>query len=155
MKPPVLGVALLLCCLPACQSTSPTDAGPALEAIVLRWQAALDQNQYAVARRLSAGNAREFVDYLNSFPHADSAVSAPTELLQLHCAVQGDSALCSFYVEDEVGEKIPDTLLLRKFKGDWLVYEVERFEVIPLDTLQEGDTEILFPPGDTIGGEME
>lgn len=78
-----------------------------------------------------------------------------TELLQLNCAVQGDSAVCSFFIEDEIGEKIPDTLVLKKIKGKWLVYTVESFEITPLDSLREGDENLLFPPSDSTDEEYE
>lgn len=115
----------------------------------------LDKNQYEEARKLSAGNALEFVDYLNSFPHADSFSTETSELLQLRCEVHGDSAICSFYIADEVGEKVPDTLVMKKIKGKWLVFTVESFEVTPLDSLREGDEEILFQPSDTSNQELE
>lgn len=146
MRSLTLGLAFLAGALIACRDTG-KDVLP--EEIVRQWQALLDQNRYEEARQLSAGNALQFVEYLNSFPHADSIAAEPTELLQLRCDVQGDSAVCSFYMEDEVGEKIPDTLVLKKVGGHWLVYEVERFEVTPLDSLREGDDKILFPPVDT------
>ncbi|HNM23806.1 MAG TPA: hypothetical protein PKL15_00195, partial [Saprospiraceae bacterium] len=74
---------------------------------------------------------------------------------QLHCIQQGDSAICSFYIEDEVGEKVPDTLVLKKIKGRWLVFTVESFKVTPLDSLREGDEDILFQPSDTTDPELE
>lgn len=153
MRPLALCAALLLL-FSSCQ---PDDAGAgnAPEAVLRQWQGLLDQNRFDEARLLSAGNALEFVDYLHSFPHVDSMPAETTELLQLNCAVQGDSAVCSFFIEDEIGEKIPDTLVLKKIKGKWLVYTVESFEITPLDSLREGDENILFPPSDSTDEEYE
>lgn len=153
MRPLALSTALLLCSLFACRNPSPPTTTP--EDVARNWQLLLDQNRYEEARLLSTGNAEAFVDYLGSFPHLDSFTLETTELLQLRCAVTGDSAVCSFFVEDEVGEKIPDTLLLKKIAGRWLVYEVERFQITPLDSLRDGDEDILFPPGDSLDEELE
>ncbi len=154
MRPLALCAFLLLCALQACNSDS-GDPSAAPEAVLRQWQSLLDQSRYEDARLLSAGNALEFVNYLNSFPHVDSFPSEPSELLQLHCEVRGDSAVCSYFIEDEVGEKIPDTLIMRKIKGKWLVFTVESFEVTPLDSLRNGDEDILFQPSDTTDQELE
>lgn len=154
MRPFALCASLLLFVLIACQS-DPAEAASSPESVLKQWQSLLDQNRYDEARQLSAGNALDFVDYLHSFPHVDSFPDVTTELLQLHCALQGDSAVCSFYIEDEVGEKVPDTLVLKKIKGRWLVFTVESFKVTPLDSLREGDENILFPPSDTTDEELE
>lgn len=153
MRPLALSATLLLCSLFACRNPSQPAATP--EDVVRNWQMLLDQNRYEEARALSAGNALAFVDYLGSFPHLDSFTLETTELLQLRCAVAGDSAVCSFFVEDEVGERIPDTLLLKKTGGRWLVYEVERFQITPLDSLRDDDEDILFLPSDSLDEELE
>ncbi|HNL38186.1 MAG: hypothetical protein U0U46_07360 [Saprospiraceae bacterium] len=154
MRPIALCASLLLFTLTACQS-DPAEVASSPENVLKQWQSLLDQNRYDEARQLSAGNALDFVDYLHSFPHVDSISTEATELLQLHCIQQGDSAICSFYIEDEVGEKVPDTLVLKKIKGRWLVFTVESFKVTPLDSLREGDEDILFQPSDTTDPELE
>ncbi len=124
------------------------------EAVVRLWQSYIDHNQFDSARLYSTELARSYIDFLDALAQGDSLETDETILYDLECAVQGDSAVCSYLIEGEMGEKVPDTLILHKIKGRWLVHRVEGFTVIPVDTLQPGDDQILFP-GDSTDVELE
>ena len=131
-----------------------THPEPAPEDVVQMWQSYIDHNQFDSARLYSTELARSYVDFLDALSQGDSTDTEDTRLYDLHCLVQGDSAICHYLIEGEMGEKIPDTLILQKVKGHWLVHRVEGFMVIPVDTLQPGDEEIIFP-SDSLDEELE
>lgn len=124
------------------------------EEVVRRWQDYIDRNKFDSARIYSTELARSYIDFLDAITQGDTTEITQTTLYELGCDIRGDSAVCHFLIEGEMGEKIPDTLILYKIKGRWLVHRVEGFTVIPVDTLQPGDEGILFP-GDSNDVEME
>jgi hypothetical protein len=121
------------------------DKGPAPDEVVRLWQDYIDRNQFDSARQLSTELARSYVDFLDALTQGDTSETYQTQLYDLGYEIRGDSAICHFLIEGEMGERIPDTLILYKVKGHWLVHRVEGFSVIPVDTLQPGDENILFP----------
>lgn len=127
---------------------------PGPEEVVRRWQDYIDRNEFDSARIYSTELARSYIDFLDAITQGDTTEITQTMLYELDCDIQGDSAVCHFLIEGEMGEKIPDTLILYKIKGRWLVHHVEGFTVIPVDTLQPGDEDILFP-GDSSDVEFE
>lgn len=129
-----------------------SDASP--EDVALLWQASVDKNEFDVARSISAHQARRYVDMLDSITAGDTTQVSQTDLLQLQCAVNGDRAVCSFLIEDESGEKRPDTMLLILKKGRWMVDKVGGFEEVVNDTIQPGEGPALFPP-DSMEQELE
>lgn len=124
------------------------------EEVVRRWQDYIDRNEFDSARIYSTELARSYIDFLDAITQGDTTEITQTMLYELDCDIRGDSAVCHFLIEGEMGEKIPDTLILYKIKGRWLVHHVEGFTVIPVDTLQPGDEDILFP-GDSSDVEFE
>jgi len=118
---------------------------PAPDEVVRLWQDYIDRNQFDSARQFSTELARSYVDFLDALTQGDTTETYQTQLYDLGYEVRGDSAICHFLIEGEMGERIPDTLILYKVKGHWLVHRVEGFTVIPVDTLQPGDENILFP----------
>lgn len=142
--------ALFALALYSCRSK--TDALP--EDIVRRWQTYIDHNQFDSARLYSTDLARSYVDFLDALTQGDSAEIFETKLYNLSCDIRGDSAVCHYLIEGEMGEKVPDTLILYKIRGHWRVHRVEGFLVIPVDTLQPGDEDILFP-NDSFDVELE
>jgi hypothetical protein len=134
---------LFLQTLIACKSTGSKDLQP--EDVVLQWQHHIDHNRFEEARRLSIDQARNYVDYLDELTGDDTLGMQDTEMFDLACTVAGDSALCRYFTEDEIGEKVPGQLVLRRVKGQWLVRVVEGFEPAPLDTLQPGEENLVFP----------
>lgn len=141
----LLGLALFAC-------ISKTPSSP--DEVVRLWQYYIDRNQFDSARIYSTELARSYIDFLDALAQGDSTEFDETIFYNLHCAIRADSAVCSYLIEGEMGEKVPDTLVLRKVKGRWLVHRVEGFIVIPVDTLQPGDEDILFP-GDSLDVELE
>jgi len=114
------------------------------ETVVQQWQRYIDHNQFDSARLYSTELARSYVDFIDALTMGDSSEIYETRLYDLRCEIQGDSATCYFLIEGELGEKIPDTLVLHKEKGRWLVHQVEGFAMPPVDTLQPGDENLLF-----------
>lgn len=127
---------------------------PSPEVVVRRWQDYIDRNKFDSARLYSTELARSYVDFIDAITQGDTSEITQTLLFDMGCDIMGDSAICHFLIEGEMGEKIPDTLILYKVKGRWLVHRVEGFTVIPVDTLQPGDDQILFP-GDSFDVEYE
>ncbi|MEO6759190.1 MAG: hypothetical protein ABIO24_07025 [Saprospiraceae bacterium] len=124
------------------------------EEVALLWQSSVDKNQFAQARALSVHQARKYVDKLDSITAGDTTQVSHTDLLQLQCAINGDKAVCSYLVEDETGEKHPDTMLLLQIKGRWIVDKVGGFEQVVNDTIDPGEGPALFPR-DSSEQEME
>ncbi|MFN0014241.1 MAG: hypothetical protein ACKVU2_06800 [Saprospiraceae bacterium] len=139
--------AICLCCCWGERADSP-------EAVVRLWQSYIDRNQFDSARLYSTEQARSYIDFLDALLQGDSADISNTELYQLKCDIQGDSAVCHYLIEGELEEKIPDTLVLYRVSGRWLVHRVEGYMVIPSDTLRQGEERRLFP-GDSLDVELE
>jgi hypothetical protein len=129
-----------------CQPSAPT----APEEVVRLWQSYIDRNRFDSARLYSTELARSYVDFLDALVQDDSAEVTHTELLELHCMVAGDSAVCHYRIEDELGEYLPDTLVLKRVGGRWLVHRVEGFTRPSVDTLLPGEEDLVFPPSDTL-----
>lgn len=115
------------------------------EEVALQWQASVDKNQFELARSLSAHQARKYVDLLDSITAGDTTQVTQTDLLQLQCVIEGQKAVCSYFVEDENGEKRPDTMILLQRKGRWIVDRVGGFDQVVNDTIQPGEGPALFP----------
>ncbi len=128
-----------------CRPSGPTEP----EEVVRLWQSYIDNNRFDSARLYSTELARSYVDFLDALVQDDSTETTQTELRDLRCDVIGDSAICHYLIEDELGEFLPDTLILKRISGRWLVHRVEGFAKPHLDTLLPGDEELIFPPADT------
>ncbi len=137
---------LAACLLTACNLSDATTP----EEVAQLWQASVDKNQFVQARALSAHQARKYVDMLDSITAGDTTQVSHTDLLQLQCAINGDKAVCAYFVEDESGEKRPDTMILMQIKGRWIVDKVGGFEQVVNDTIDPGEGPALFPPDSTI-----
>lgn len=140
------GVLTILVLVWQCQSSEPSEP----EEVVRLWQSYIDRNRFDSARLYSTDLARSYVDFLDALVQDDSAEVTYTDLRQLRCVVAGDSAVCSYQIEDELGEYISDTLVLKRIGGRWLVHRVEGFSTPARDTLLPGEEELVFPPADTI-----
>ncbi len=138
----------LIALLAGCRPSEP--ASP--EEVVQRWQSYIDRNRFDSARLYSTELARSYIDFLDALVQDDSAEVTQTILYDLHCTVIADSAICCYRIEDELGEYIPDTLILKRERGRWLVHRVEGFLVPMADTLFPGEEELIFPPSDTTSG---
>ncbi|MCC6461463.1 MAG: hypothetical protein IT260_13395 [Saprospiraceae bacterium] len=145
------GSAFVACCLLWACHLSPA---PAPEMVVRQWQFYIDHNQFDSARLYSTELARSYVDFLDALAQGDTSETDNTQLYNLQCDIQGDSAICHYLIEGEMGEKIPDTLILQRINGRWLVHRVEGFLVIPVDSLQPGDEDLIFP-SDSLDEELE
>lgn len=118
------------------------------------WQGFIDQDMYDSARVYSAGEALEFVNFLYSITdYSDpDRIMSITLLRELNCLVQGDSAICAYVTKDEIGQDVPDTVVLRLMDYRWKVWRVYGAGEAPPDTLPEGD--VLFP-GDSVDEEYQ
>ncbi len=129
-----------------CQPAEPTPP----EEVVRLWQSYIDRNRFDSARLYSTELARSYVDFLDALVQDDSAEITQTYLRDLQCSVIGDSAICHYLIEDELGEYIPDTLILKRVGKRWLIHRVEGFTSPVLDTLLPGEEDLVFPPADTM-----
>jgi hypothetical protein len=112
------------------------------------WQGFIDQDLYDSARVYSEGEAMEFVNFLQSITdYSDpDRIMSITLLRDLSCQVQGDSAICAYLTKDEIGQDVPDTVIMRLIDHRWKVWRVYGAGEAPADTLLEGDMDALFPP---------
>ncbi|MEY3249301.1 MAG: hypothetical protein RL742_1344 [Bacteroidota bacterium] len=124
------------------------------EDVLQLWQGFIDQDMYDSARVYSAGEALEFVNFLYSITdYSDpDRVMSITLLRDLACQVQGDSAVCAYVTKDEIGQDVPDTVILRLLDHRWKVWRVYGAGEAPPDTIPAGD--VLFP-GDSVDEEYQ
>lgn len=151
MKHLSLGGLTLVSLIIGC--TSPPYLSP--EETAQTWQACIDKNRFDCARELSTGEALLYVDELASYNKGTDTLDWENNvLLNLRCQITGDSAICSYHFEDELGEPLPGYLGLLRVKGYWLVNRVNFDELMPIDTFRPGDENLVFPP-DSLEGELE
>lgn len=143
-------------CLVACVRYPDKAQQPPMppEDVLQLWQGFIDQDLYDSARVHSAGEALEFVNFLytiTDYSDPDRVISI-TLLRDLSCLVQGDSAICAYVTKDEIGQDVPDTVILRLTDHRWKVWRVYGAGEAPTDTIPEGDA--LFP-GDSVDEEYQ
>jgi hypothetical protein len=98
------------------------------EAVVLQWQALIDENRFDEANQLSVGQALTYINELKDYTVLDSATTENNIMLNLKCEVIGDSAYCTYHFADELGESDPGELALKKIKDRWFVSRTD-FEI--------------------------
>lgn len=121
---------------------------PALtpEETAQQWQAHIDKNRFDLARKMSTGEALIYIDELASYnTGSDTLEWEDNVMLNLKCQITGDSAICTYHFEDELGEPAPGQLGLRRVKGHWLVSRAIFDNLSPADNFQEGDEGLPFP----------
>lgn len=141
----------------ACQNSAAqvADSTPP-EEILIKWQSFIDEDMYDSARVYSTGEALEFVNFLASitdFSDSDRVMSI-TLLRDLQCSINADSALCTYFTKDEIGNDIRDTVIMRLVDRRWLVARVYDSGAPPLDSLLEGEQNLIFP-SDSLDEELE
>lgn len=113
---------------------------------VQAWQSYIDKNQFGLARDLSIGEALDYVNELSGYSTGtDTLAWENNVLLNLKCEIMGDSAICTYNFEDELGQPVPGKLALRRVEGYWFVSRTNFDSASPADTLQSGQEELLFP----------
>jgi hypothetical protein len=111
----------------SCQSpaTKKVEHPSTPEAVVLLWQAYIDNNQFSEAESLSQGQALTYINELQEYTVLDSMETENNIMLNLKCQVVGDSAYCTYHFADELGESEPGQLALQKIKGRWYVHKTD------------------------------
>jgi hypothetical protein len=139
---------------PSVSSTLTTDTLEPEDVLIL-WQSYIDQDQYDSARLISTGKVFPFIAFLESITfNTDSTESVSLTLLRnLECDIRGDSAVCRYMTKDEIGQDVPDTVLMRRINGRWLVDRVFSNGETPSDSLLQGK-EMPFP-GETEDEEFQ
>jgi len=143
-----LSLLIQLACTNPAPSVSSTIATDTLEPedVLILWQSYIDQDQYDSARILSTGKVLPFISFLESITFStDSTEPVSLTLLRnLICDIHGDSAVCRYMTKDEIGQDVPDTVMLRRVNGRWLVNRVFEKGEAPTDSLLQGK-EMPFP----------
>ena len=143
-----MGLLLLLTCCQSKPKRSP-------EETVQVWQSYIDKNQFDRAGELSTGEALNYVNELAGYNTGpDTLAWENNVLLNLKCRIAGDSAVCTYHFEDELGEPAPGQLALRRIDGYWFVSRTDFNDLVPVDSLRPGEEELLFPT-DSLEDEME
>ncbi|GAB4495698.1 MAG: hypothetical protein OHK0019_25500 [Saprospiraceae bacterium] len=144
---------ILLLLLSGTACTSKPKLSP--EETVQMWQSYIDKNEFDRARELSTEEALDYVNELASYnTGTDTLPWENNVLLNLKCQIMGDSAVCTYDFEDELGEPLPGQLALRRIKGNWFVCRTNFDNLLPADTLRPGDENLVFPT-DSLDEELE
>ena len=148
---------LSFCCVAITLLGTFCKSKPALspEEAVQQWQAHIDKNQFDLARSLSTGEALLYIAELASYNGTtDTLAWENNATLNLKCQIIGDSAICTYHFEDELGEPAPGQLALKRIKGYWLVSRINFDDEPPADSLRQGDERLLFPT-DSLDEDLE
>ena len=132
-------VLLSFCFLVGCASEEPVENKP--EAVARQWQNYVDENQFKQARKLSAPNAIEWLDWISETLTEEILKEEdnlpPGSIIEMTCIENGNKASCP-YTFDDNGFVYKDTFKLLKINGRWLVD-------IPVEALSESnDIDELF-----------
>lgn len=120
-----------------------------------QWQSHIDKNNFDRAREMSTGEALSYIAELASYNSgADTLEWENNVMLNLKCQIIGDSAVCTYHFEDELGEPAPGQLGLRRINGHWRVSRVNFDDPPPADSLRQGDENLIFP-SDSLDEELE
>lgn len=143
-------LALSLLCV-FCKSKPDLSA----EATAQQWQSYIDKNQFDLARELSTGEALLYINELASYNSGTDTLEWENNvMLNLKCKVTGDSAVCTYHFEDELGEPAPGKLALKRINGYWFVSRTDFDSELPTDSLKQGDENLIFPP-DSLDEELQ
>ncbi len=116
-------------CLWQCKQAPKPPHHPAdPEAVVRQWQQYIDSNNFDAAKQLSTGDALSYLGQLDTL-EVDSTV-----LFNFKCVQKGDSAECTYWVEDELGERFPEKITLLHTNQKWFVAKIGDAEQLPADS---------------------
>lgn len=95
------------------------------ETVTRAWQEYVDKDEFDQAAKLSTPNAKEWLlmieKFLEGLPMEEEEASiVMTQFVEMNCVEQGSLARCGCIIKEE-GELIPDTFLLQKIAGQWMV----------------------------------
>ncbi len=119
------------------------------ETVAQKWQDALNDDQFDLARALSTDRTKSWVTELDSLMHDPQMMDASlpkTVLEDLKCRFRSDSfAVCSFFTTDDDKTRWADSLFVLKIRGQWLV-ELPEDETAPdFSAPIDEDAEMPFP----------
>ncbi len=105
-----------------CKESTTSQVPNTPEAIVRQWQQYYDNNQFEEAGKLSTPNGISFLGMVESFLDEESGTASVlnTTFLELNCQESNGKAICYFLIEEE-GETIRDSIHLLEIDGQWLV----------------------------------
>lgn len=91
------------------------------ETVLRQWQQHVDKNEFEEARALSSPSTSEWLDVIASiiFEEPDSAILM-TQFDRMECITTGDSAICTYTIQEEEF-LIDDTTKLVRMAGQWKV----------------------------------
>ncbi|MEM9823826.1 MAG: hypothetical protein AAF985_22265 [Bacteroidota bacterium] len=106
--------------------------------VSLKWQGLLNNDQFAEAKRWSAPNAVEWLDWIDQkIPQEERNRFNPPLFIEGNCVENGNQANCVFLMEDN-GERYQDSISLVKIEGKWLV------DIPKEDLIEDASIEQLF-----------
>ncbi len=152
LQAPLFVCSLFLLLQLACTNPAPSSGSVSgadtldPEDVLILWQSYVDQDLYDSARLYSSERVMPFINFLESITFtSDSTEPVSLTLMRnLECIIKGDSAMCMYVTKDEIGQDVPDTVMLKKVNGRWLVDKVFSNGEAPSDSLLEGK-EMPFP----------
>jgi hypothetical protein len=125
------------------------------EETVQLWQSYIDKNQFDLAREMSTGEALLYVNELAGYNSGTDTLEWENNvMLSLKCQIIGDSAICTYQFEDELGIPVPGQLALKQMQGYWFVSRTDFEYAVPSDSLSPNDENMIFPP-DSLDEELE
>jgi len=95
------------------------------ETVTRTWQEYVDKDEFDKAAQLSTPSAKEWLQMIEKFleglpKEEEDASIVMTQFTEMNCIEKGMTARCGCIIKDE-GELIPDTFLLQKIDGQWMV----------------------------------
>lgn len=95
------------------------------ETVTRKWQEYVDTDEFTKAAKLSTPNAKEWLlmieKFLEGLPQEEEEVSVVmTQFAEMNCLEESTTARCGCLIKEE-GELIPDTFMLQKIDGQWMV----------------------------------
>jgi hypothetical protein len=126
------------------------------EETVQLWQSYIDKNQFDLAREMSTGESLLYIAELEGYNSGpDTLAWENNVMLNLKCQIIGDSAICTYHFEDELGEPAPGQLAMKQIKGYWFVSRTNFNDLTPAGSFQEGDENLIFPTDSLEDEELE
>jgi hypothetical protein len=144
-KKTTLLLAGFICLWPVACKLDPKNKLPNTpETVVVAWQRFIDLDQLDSARLLSTEYTQSYIAYLDSLAIDETLEIDYNPVMGLTSTINGDTAQCDFYFEDELGEKVPGRLKLLRQAGQWKVDRVIDLEITMPDTLSQMEEQEMF-----------
>jgi hypothetical protein len=137
-------LTFLVILISSCKNEQKNQLPNTPEGVVVAWQRYIDLNLLDSARLLSTAYTQGYINYLDSLSLEENLEADYNPIIGLSAKINADTAVCDFFFEDELSEKVPAKLILIKENGQWKVDQVIDVEVALPDTLNTLEEQEMF-----------